>query len=338
MNWRVRAGGLADLDALFGFATMTGGGFTNLPPDRDTLAAKLERSEAAFARPESPPEDELYMLALEEVATGEVIGTAQIFSRVGVRWPFYSYRLATLTQTSQQLRRTFRAEMLNLVTDFEGATEVGGLFLHPEKRRDGVGRLLARSRYLFIAMHRRRFGEEVMAELRGRLDEKGSSPFWEGLGEKFFGMSFQEADSFNALHGNQFIADLMPKHPIYTALLSDDARAAIGQVHDSGKPALAMLEEEGFRYDGYIDIFDGGPAVSIRTEQLRTVREARKATLGGVMPPGSGVPAIVASGRGNMFNATFADIDAQGDSVLIDAAGRSALSLDAGEEVTYALR
>src|SRR3546814_3288265 len=91
---------------------------------------------------------------------------------VGVRWPFYSYRLATLTQTSQQLRRTFRAEMLNLVTDFEGATEVGGLFLHPEKRRDGVGRLLARSRYLFIAMHRRRFGEEVMAELRGRLDEK----------------------------------------------------------------------------------------------------------------------------------------------------------------------
>src|SRR3546814_4642583 len=101
----------------------------------------------------------------------------------------------------------------------------------------------------------------------------------------------------------------MPKHPIYTALLSDDARAAIGQVHDSGKPALAMLEEEGFRYDGYIDIFDGGPAVSIRTEQLRTVREARKATLGGVMPPGSGVPAIVASGRGNMFNATFADID-----------------------------
>src|SRR3546814_16310775 len=82
-----RAGGLADLDALFGLATMTGGGFTNLPPDRDTLAAKLARSEAAFARLESPPEDELYMLALEAVATGEIICTAQIFSSVGVRWP-----------------------------------------------------------------------------------------------------------------------------------------------------------------------------------------------------------------------------------------------------------
>src|SRR3546814_11875893 len=117
----------------------------------------------------------------------------------------------------------------------------------------------------------------------------------------------------------------MPKHPIYTALLSDDARAAIGQVHDSGKPALAMLEEEGFRYDGYIDIFDGGPAVSIRTEQLRTVREARKATLGGVMPPGSGVPAIVASGRGNLFNATFAAIAAQGDSEIGRASCRESV-------------
>src|SRR3546814_13187641 len=86
-------------------------------------------------------------------------------------------------------------------------------------------------------------------------------------------MSFQEADSFNALHGNQFIADLMPKHPIYTALLRDDARAAIGQVHDSGKPALAMLEAEGFRYDGYIDIFDGGPAGSIRSEERRVGKD-----------------------------------------------------------------
>src|SRR3546814_1968713 len=100
------------------------------------------------------------------------------------------------------------AEMLNLVTDFEGATEVGGLFLHPEKRRDGVGRLLARSRYLFIEMQRRRFGEEVMAELRGRLEEKGSSLFWEGLGEKVFGLSFQAADSYNAVNGTKYNAAL----------------------------------------------------------------------------------------------------------------------------------
>src|SRR3546814_18928466 len=106
--------------------------------------------------------------------------------------------------------------MLNLVTDFEGATEVGGLFLHPEKRRDGVGRLLARSRYLFIAMHRRRFGEEMMADFRGRLDATGSSHFCEGVGEKFYGMSFQEGGSLHALQGNQYIPALHPQHPTQT--------------------------------------------------------------------------------------------------------------------------
>src|SRR3546814_19778572 len=95
MNWRVRAGGLADLDALFGFATMTGGGFTNLPTDRDTLAAKLERSAAAFARPESPPAHALYILALGAVSHCEVIGTAQIYPRVRMRWPLYPYPLWT---------------------------------------------------------------------------------------------------------------------------------------------------------------------------------------------------------------------------------------------------
>ena len=79
--------------------------------------------------------------------------------------------------------------------------------------------LLARSRYLFIAQHRARFADRILAELRGVIDEAGGSPFWDGVAGRFFGMNFQEADEFNAVHGNQFIADLMPKHPIYTAML-----------------------------------------------------------------------------------------------------------------------
>src|SRR3546814_6372517 len=76
---------------------------------------------------------------------------------VGTECPFYSYRVSTLTQTSKALGRTFRAEMLTLVTDFEGSSEVGGLFLHPGERAGGLGMLLARSRYLFVKQHRKRF-------------------------------------------------------------------------------------------------------------------------------------------------------------------------------------
>ena len=75
--------------------------------------------------------------------TGQVRGTCQIFTQVGQHWPFYSYRVATLTKHSEALRRTFRAEILNLVNDLEGASEVGGLFLHPGERAGGLGLLLA---------------------------------------------------------------------------------------------------------------------------------------------------------------------------------------------------
>ncbi|GGB31138.1 hypothetical protein GCM10011380_20630 [Sphingomonas metalli] len=134
MSFRIRAALDADLKPLYEMAKLTGGGFTNLPPDRTALRAKLDRSHAAFARAEGEIADELFVLVLENAETGEVRGTCQLFTQVGQRHPFYSYRLGTLTQHSRELERTFRAEMLTLTTDLEGSSEVGGLFLHPGER------------------------------------------------------------------------------------------------------------------------------------------------------------------------------------------------------------
>ena len=281
-SFRIRAARDEDLQHLYEMAKLTGGGFTNLPPDKPALRAKLDRSHEAFARTDEDAEvDDLFVLILENVETGEVRGTCQIFTRVGMKWPFYSYRIGTVTKHSQELKRTFRAEILSLVNDLEGCSEVGGLFLHPGERAGGFGLLLARARYLFIAQHRARFADRILAELRGVIDEAGGSPFWDGVAGRFFGMNFQQADEFNATHGNQFIADLMPKHPVYTAMLSESARAVIGLPHPSGRAAMRMLENEGFAFESYIDIFDGGPTMTARTDQVKTVREAQRASVSG---------------------------------------------------------
>jgi arginine N-succinyltransferase len=218
-------------------AKLTGGGFTNLPPDRGALVDKIIRSQKSFATERAEPGDDMFLFVLENMDTGQIRGTCQIFGMVGTEHAFYSYRISTLTQTSQALGKTFRAEMLSLTTDLEGSSEVGGLFLHPGERAGGLGLLLARSRYLF------------MAELRGVIDEAGGSPFWDAIAGKFFGMPFQEADEFNASHGTQFIADLMPKTPVYTAMLPDTARVVMGVPHPSGRAAMKMLEREGFSYE-----------------------------------------------------------------------------------------
>ncbi|MDE0879123.1 MAG: arginine N-succinyltransferase, partial [Sphingomonas bacterium] len=154
MTFVIRAARMSDLPYLYEMAKLTGGGFTNLPPDRTSLIAKLQRSEAAFARDADSVEDETFVLVLENTKTGDVRGTCQLFTEVGQNHPFYSYRIGTLTQHSRELDRIFRAEMLGLTTDLEGSCEVGGLFLHPGERAGGLGLLLARSRYLFIKAHR----------------------------------------------------------------------------------------------------------------------------------------------------------------------------------------
>jgi arginine N-succinyltransferase len=313
-------------------AKLTGGGFTNLPPDRDALAAKLATSEEAFARTGDGFTEELFVLVLEDVATGEVRGTCQLFTHVGQRHPFYSYRLGTLTQHSRELARIFRAEMLTLSTDLEGSSEVGGLFLHPGERAGGLGMLLARSRYLFIRAHRARFADRVLAELRGVIDEAGGSPFWDGLAGRFFGMPFQDADQFNATNGHQFIADLMPKHPIYTAMLSDAARSVIGLPHPSGRAAMRMLENEGFAYENYIDIFDGGPTMTARIDQVRTVREATDLEVAAVAE--GGAASLIAHGRLAGFRACLGDVG----SGSIDPAAAAALAVTVGDTVTHVAR
>jgi arginine N-succinyltransferase len=227
---------------------------------------------------------------------------------VGVDTAFYSYRISTLTQTSQALGKTFRAEMLSLVTDLEGSSEVGGLFLHPGERAGGLGLLLARSRYLFIKLHRERFAKRVIAELRGVIDESGGSPFWDSIAGRFFGMNFQEADEFNAAHGTQFIADLMPKTPIYTAMLAESARSVMGVPHPSGRAAMKMLEREGFAYECYIDIFDGGPTMIAPTDQIRTIRDSKELPLAGVEEEVEGQNMMLAAGRLSGFAAACSNV------------------------------
>jgi arginine N-succinyltransferase len=334
---RVRPATSADLDALYEMAKLAGTGFTNLPADRGALAAKLAESDVAFARIDDGLHDDRYMLMLEDMAQCRVAGTAQIIGRVGEKSPFYSYRRGTLTQHSAELGRSFRAEMLTLTTDLEGSSEVGGLFLHPRYRAGGLGMLLARSRYLFIRRHRARFADRLIAELRGVIDEAGAAPFWDGLAGRFFGMGFREADEFNAIRGHQFIADLMPKHPIYIAMLPDSARAVVGLPHPTGRAAMRMLESEGFAGQGYLDIFDGGPTMSAPTDQVRTIRDAVASRIAGE-DGDNGRKVILSAGRLANFRCGFAVLTESEAGVCADAEATETLALEPGEAVLHVAR
>ncbi|MCJ1961956.1 arginine N-succinyltransferase [Novosphingobium mangrovi (ex Hu et al. 2023)] len=338
MTFLLRPAREKDLEALYRMAKSTGGGFTNLPPDRPTLRTKLQTAAASFARTEEVLGDDLFLFILENTETGRIAGTCQIFSQVGIKYPFYSYRIGRITQHSKELDRTFRAEMLTLCTDLDGSSEVGGLFLDAGERASGVGKLLARSRYLFMRGHRARFADRTLAELRGAIDDAGNSPFWDGLAGRFFDMSFRDADEFNARHGHQFIADLMPKHPIYTALLSEAARQVMGQPHYSGRPAKRMLESEGFAFQNYVDIFDGGPSMMAETDRIRTIQDAQDVRIASLSAASEDPPShIVSCGKLADFRACLAQVDEAGSgAITLDAESAALLQVAPGDTVTIA--
>jgi arginine N-succinyltransferase len=215
------------------------------------------------------------MFALVEAAAGQVAGIGAIAAAVGLREPWYNFRVGTLVHASNTLGVYTAVPTLFLANDHTGHTELASLFVDHAHRHGRNGPLIAKSRLLFVAEFAARFAPKVIAELRGRLDAEGRSPFWEGLGRHFFAMEYTTADYLTGLGQKSFIAELMPHHPVYVNLLAAEARDAIAQVHDDTRPARAMLEQEGFRYEGYVDIFDAGPTVECYRENILAVRQSR---------------------------------------------------------------
>lgn len=276
---RIRPIARDDLDGLQALAQQAGVGFTSLPDNREFLAGKIEAAARAFEE-RSPVDDRLYFFVLEDEDNGELAGCCAIEGQVGREVPFYNYRLGTLAHSSIQLDLHRTIDTLFLSSDHTGDAEVCSLFLRPEYRGEANkhlrnGALLSKARWLFIAQFRDRFPDKVLAEMRGVFDEHNTSPFWESLGKHFFPMDFNEADRLTGLGQKSFIGELMPKFPIYTTFMSEEARACIGQVHRHTRPAMEMLRKEGLRWEGYIDIFDGGPTVEAYIDDVRAIRNSR---------------------------------------------------------------
>ncbi len=269
---------LDDLDQLLELATMTGFGLTTLPRDADLLRERILESDNSFERISKRPRGETYLFVLEDLKDGKIVGTCGIISKVGGFEPFYAYRVETSVHQSEMLSVRKEIQKLQLVVEHNGPSEIGSLFLHPGYRRHDNGRLLSLSRFLFMAEHVQRFDPVVIAEMRGVIDERGRSPFWDAIGKHFFEIDFPKADYLSMVN-KKFIADLMPTHPIYVPLLPTDAQAVIGQVHEQTRPALKMLEDEGFRFTGMIDIFEGGPIVSCRRDEVRAVKQSRRSPI-----------------------------------------------------------
>lgn len=335
----VRAITASDLDALYDLASQVGTGMTTLKPDMKMLGDRLAIACASFAETIAPAQRD-YMFVMEDTSSGRLAGVCAIKGAVGLDEPFYNYRIGTLVHSSRELNVFTRMETLYLSNDLTGSTELCSLFLHPDYRSGNNGKLLSKSRFLFIAQFPHLFTEKLIAEMRGYQAPDGSSPFYEGLGRHFFKMDFHHVDDLTSLGKKSFIAELMPRQPMYVAYLPDDAQEVIGKVHLSTAPARRLLEQEGLHFEGYVDIFDAGPVLQARVSELRALRDSALAQIG---PPGDAAlacapapgaePVLVSNTVLKDFRMIVSPVSPAGGSIALTADEQQLLRCRTGDTV-----
>lgn len=255
----------------------------NLPNDERVLAELIALSCQSFAA-RLDAHKRLYLFALferDEAGAEQLIGTSMIHAQHGTRRaPHIYFDVLRDERYSETLDRHFIHQVLRIGYNYNGPTEIGGLVLMPRYRRHemGLGRWLSYVRFLYIALHRRCFRDEVLSELMPPLEEDGTSLLWEALGRNFTGMSYQEADRISQTN-KEFIRALFPAEPIYACLLSPKAQALIGQVGPDTRGVEKLLRRIGFEYAERIDPFDGGPHFIAATDDISLVRATRQASV-----------------------------------------------------------
>jgi arginine N-succinyltransferase len=328
--WTVRAVSLDDLDNLHRLVQSATRGLTSLQLDRARLLDRIEQSVFAFGRVGSSPRGEPYVLVLSNSETGELVGTSTIYAKTGGYQPLYAYRIVASDHHSELLGIHHHRERLELQRIHDGPTELGSLFLRGIYRGEGRGRWLSLSRFALIAMLPHRFADRVIAEMRGRANPDGSVPFWDAVPGRFMPTTFATADAMSTV-SKQFIEEMMPEHPIYLDLLSEEVRKGIGNVHQETEPAYKLLKDEGFTDTDLVDIFDAGPVVSCETRQIKAVLRCRQCQVVRIVdqPDPTWQRLMVASGATG-FMSVLGPAGIDGDGVTLPAADAERLQLDTG--------
>lgn len=322
----------SDHPRLVELAGATGGGLTTLPPNPEFLEERIDASLRAFHPRVKRPGGEFYLFALEDGASGEVVGVSGIASRVGGFEPWYSYEIRRERLVHRPLKIEREIPTLHLRKEHRGPSEICSLFLRPDRRRGGAGRLLSLGRFAFLAAFRKRFTDVVLAEMRGYIDQTGRSPFWEAVGRHFYPFDFYRADVLSGLGDKEFIADLNPRHPIYLPLLAPEVQAVVGRVHHDTEPALALLRAEGFRTLDEVDIFDAGPLLEAKAADIRTVRTARTSRVrSAAATAAEGTPLLLANAALDFRAVAGAAVFHDDGSASLDPATAAALQLEAGD-------
>jgi arginine N-succinyltransferase len=313
----------------------------NMPTTAREMSEAVDRSCRSFRGRVRDRSRALYMFCAENLETGRLAGASMIIAKHGTpASPHYYLDVDRDERYSHTLRKMFRHTFLRLRHSMDGPTEVGGLIVDPEMRRlpEKVGKQLSWVRFLYIAQHRSRFENRIIAEIMPPMTADRSNLFWDHYGRRMTGLSFREADRLST-RDKEFIRALFPDAPLYTPMLPDEVRSSLGAVGEQSRGAVRLLEQAGLRFIDQIDPFDAGPYYGAAIADLEPIKALRAyRVVPGTVHSATGTTEhsylVSCEERAAGFRAVQAKIAApQGGRIVLPSEAMAALDIKEGSTV-----
>lgn len=229
------------------------------------------RPGAARALPAADARTEAWLVAAG--AGDRPLACLRLRHVIGLDLPRHWYHAGWVVHAAPELGLFQRLQTLQLGNDLTGASELADIAWQPMLDRAGQARVLAPLLRGAIAMLRGGMPLPgalplLIAELPGRRDAGGRSPFWQGLGRPFHDGDPAQAAQQLGPAWRSHVAALMPRQPVYAAFLPPGAQAAIGQADPAQAVLADLLGAAGLRPDGHVTIDDGGPVLTAPLQAL----------------------------------------------------------------------
>lgn len=338
----IRPATTSDEAGLEGLTQLLGRGLTSLPRDAAAWRKKITRSVKTFASADrSPHVDHFYLFVLEDTEQKQIVGTCQIIGKTAGSTHGHYYHLEQMELPSM-LDGSPKREIDVLMPVHRPATmtEVGGLFLDPTVRHQGLSALASFARFLFIACHPQRFCHQIIAEIRGAVDDTHTSPFWNTVGRHFLDVDFQEVMQ-RVIADPALTSALISPVPIYRFLLSSLIQGILGKAHHLSQIALDRLIAQGFHLTGDIDPFDAGPKVMAEINEINVIGQHQRVRISQIRPlTDTKTRCLVGNDAFAEFRACIAPVSFLDDgSAEIDKSTADALHISANDKIrVYTLK
>lgn len=294
--WRIRFCKDGDQDQLLELAKRAGSGMTSMPVTRSGWNEKISDTQATIKGNQYLGS---YFLVLEDAVSHQIVGTTAVYAGVGEYRPYHAY----LCDYSR----------LKFTDAFQGALEIGSLFIDPEHREPGLGSALAKSRYVLMNSFPGIFHGVVMAVCRGWLDSEDQSPFWTQIARDSAGVEFDTAVRLVSDIGNGWLSDAIP----HEVPITDKIEPYIGKVHKNSEAAQAMLLRENFRKTDFVDVLDAGPMYANRVADIASYRliNSARVEVGEVASPST---VLVGGGSLENYELCIVKAEVRGGTLIVD--------------------